>query len=60
LRDVAGSVADVATLQGHLQIRQGRVDVILDGRSRSVAIVRGLRHARLKIHLYLQRRSVTL
>lgn len=60
LRDVAGPVADVATFQCHLQVRQGRVDVIFDGRGRAVAIVGGgLRHARLKIHLHLRTSETT-
>lgn len=55
LRDVAGPVADVAAFQRHLQIGQGRVDVIFDGRGRAVTVIGGgLWHARLKIHLHLQ------
>lgn len=53
LGDVTGPVTDVTALQGHLEIRQGRVNVVLDRGGRAVAVVTWLRHARLKIHLHL-------
>lgn len=57
LSDVAGPVTDVTALEGHLEIRQGCVNVVLDRGGGAIAVVTRLRYTRLKIHLHLRTRN---